>query len=103
MPDEEFMQLDLEGKQITGTFLNIEFNCPFCDKLISLKQDEKSVWHRPWMFHFMYDHKPLVAFTMVHYKDELSLILFHFAVYDDEEWLTKIAEIKKAFAKSKKK
>lgn len=97
MESDNLMQIDLNGNQLSGKFPDIEFDCPFCEKHLSLKQDKKSVWHRPWMFHIIYDHKNLVNFMLKNFKDDLSLLLWHFAVFDDEDWLVKIRIIKKEF------
>ena len=38
----------------------IIFNCPICDKLIVIDCDAKSLYHRPWTFHLIYDHKDII-------------------------------------------
>ena len=96
--DVGLMQLDLEGNQISGTFPDIEFDCPLCGKLISLKQDTDSVYHRNWTMHFMFDHKPFQKFMLRKYKDEIVLMVSHYMVYESEEWLEKVEEMKQAFA-----
>ena len=50
-------QLLLDG---TAADDPIIFNCPICGKLIVIDCDEKSVYHRPWIFHVIYDHKDIL-------------------------------------------
>ena len=72
-------QLLLDG---TAADDPIIFNCPICDKLIILDCDEKSIWHRPWTFHLIYDHKD--AIMGVKFKGAAFLFLMNYYMIHDD-------------------
>ena len=74
------IQLRLNGEELDKP---IEFDCPLCKKHIILKRDEKgNVYHRPWVFHFMYDHANKHPEIVTKIKDSLSVWLFYFSCND---------------------
>ena len=94
---KDTIQLGIDGEPLNKP---IEFDCPLCGKHITLKKDEKgNVYHRPWTFHWMYDHanrNPKVAREL---KDNMALWLYYYAFHDQEtakelveEWKEKIGE-----------
>ena len=92
------VQASLEGGLIED-HTPIWFDCPLYGKHITLEKDEKgNVYHRPWVFHFMYDHinkTPRKDWMKI--KEHLGLWMWYFAFHDQDtakelvqEWREKI-------------
>jgi hypothetical protein len=59
---------------------DIEFDCPICNKHIIVKRDKKgNYYHRPWMFHFTYDHgKDALKYC----KEDINLWLHYYTFFE---------------------
>lgn len=53
-----------------------KFKCPFCNKAIEVKEDDKYIYHRPWQFHFAIDHKKLFTAKKIK-REEVPLWLYY--------------------------
>jgi len=63
--------------ELEEQYPEIKFDCPICEKHIIIKRDKKgNYYHRPWMFHFTYEHGKL---AVKYVKDSIMCWLYYFA------------------------